>query len=99
MLASLLPHFVRVLTDGILDAYPLDTSVQVRFDATTIDPLTGLPSEGLAHGFTSSIEDLNLGSWDYFRFQVEFDLDTDGSGVDPTGQRPGLDLLRVSFGF
>ncbi|MEE8467857.1 MAG: hypothetical protein V3T22_05350, partial [Planctomycetota bacterium] len=72
--ASLVPRFLRVLSSGIVDAYPTDTGVKVLFDATKIDPLTGLPDESEAHGFTADITDLNGDAWDFFRFQVEFDL-------------------------
>ncbi|MEE8468095.1 MAG: hypothetical protein V3T22_06545, partial [Planctomycetota bacterium] len=96
--ASLVPHFLRVLTNGIMDLYPADTSVQLAFDATKVDPITGLPSEA-SHGFTNDISDLNFDDWDFFRFQVEFDLDLDSNGVDLSTPRPGLDILRVTFGF
>ena len=97
--AALVPHFLRVLTSGIEDAYPFDTAVKVLFDATKIDPLSGGPDEAGAHGFTADIADLNSDDWDFFRFQVEFDLDTDGTGVEITTPRPGLDILRIDFGF
>ena len=53
------------------------------------------------HGdeLTRDIGDLNLEAWDYFRFQVIFDLDTAGGGVNPTAPRPSLDHLRVQFEF
>ena len=98
MEASLVPHFLRVLTNGIADSYPEDTSVRISFDATKINPLTGLPSED-SHGLTNDIGDLNFDAWDFFRFQVEFDLDTDSNGLDLSTDRPGLDILSVTFGF
>ena len=97
--ARLVPHFLRVLTDGIADAYSTDTGVKVLFDATKVDPLTGQPDVAGAHGFTPDITDLNADTWDFFRFQVEFDLDTDSTGVEITTPRPGLDILRIDFGF
>ncbi|MEE8466928.1 MAG: hypothetical protein V3T22_00635, partial [Planctomycetota bacterium] len=97
--ASLVPHFLRVVNDGILDSYATDTSIGLMFDATKIDPLTGGPDEANAFGFTQDISLLNADDWDFFRFQVEFDLDTDVDGVDLSTARPGLDILRVTFGF
>jgi len=97
--ASLVPHFLRVVNNGILDSYAADTSIGMRFDATKIDPLTGGPDEANANGFTDDISVLNTDDWDFFRFQVEFDLDTDSNGVDLATDRPGLHLLRVTFGF
>ena len=102
---SLVPHFIRVLTDGILDSYPEDTAIFVRFDATKIDPVTGDPSETASFSsvngdLTADITDLNLDKgWDFVRFQVEFDLDTQGGGVDLNSPRPGLDHLRTPFRF
>ena len=64
-----------------------------------MDPLSGQPDEVVAHGFTPDITDLNADVWDFFRFQVEFDLDTDSTGVDIATPRPGLDILRIDFGF
>jgi len=97
--AGLVPHFLRLVTNGIMDAYSSDTGVKVRFDATKVDPLTGLPDEFGTHGFTPDITDLNADAWDFFRFQVEFDLDTDSTGVEFTTPRPGLSILRIDFGF
>jgi len=95
--AYLVPHYVRVVTNSVLDSYPTDTAVRVWFDATVLDPLTDLPSDGLAHGFTADVDDLNSDTYDFIRFRVEFDLDTDTNGVDLTTFRPALDFLRVHF--
>jgi len=97
--ASLVPHFLRVVNNGILDSYAVDTSVRVLFDATKIDPQTGGPDEVNTHGLTDDITDLNLDAWDFFRFQVEFDLDTNSQGVNLSTPKPGLHILRVTFGF
>ena len=43
--AALRPHYFRVSTDGIADAYPETSKVTIRFDATVTDALTGEPSE------------------------------------------------------
>ena len=102
--ASLRPHFVRVITDDVFDAYPMNTAARILFDATVIDPITGLPAEGSAFsvgngGLTADITDLNADVWDFIRFQVEFDLDTGGGGVDLDSPRPGLDVLKMEFRF
>lgn len=101
---SVVPHFVRVLTDGILDAYPADTAVTVLFDATTLDTLTGLPSDADSYSetngmLTPDVDDLNADDWDFIRFQVEFDLNTSGGSVNLETPRPGIDILRFSFRF
>ena len=105
VLATLVPHTVRVETAGITDSYPADNEIIIEYDATVNDPITGLPSATLSysatHGdeLTQDIGDLNAEAWDYFRFKVIFDLDTGGGGVNPTAPRPSLDHLRVQFDF
>ena len=58
--ASLVPHFLRVVNNGILDSYAADTSIRLVFDATKIDPLTGGPDEVNSHGFTEDVSLLNI---------------------------------------
>lgn len=105
VLALLVPQTLRIETAGVLDSYPADNDIIIEYDATVNDPVTGLPSKLLSysatHGdeLTRDIGDLNLEAWDYFRFQVIFDLDTAGGGVNPTAPRPSLDHLRVQFEF
>lgn len=98
VLASLVPHDLRVVTSGLADSYPESSSVRVRFDATKAGP-DGLPDESAAAGFTADVEALNADAWDFFRFQVDFDLDAKNAGLTPATPRPGLDHLRVSFRF
>lgn len=103
--ASLVPRTVRLETSGIMDAYPENNAVILEYDATVVDPVTGLPSE--ANTFSASngdllaedLDDLNSSNWDFFRFQIIFDLDIGGVGVHPTSPRPGMDHLRVQFEF
>lgn len=102
--ASLLPHFFRVRTDGIQDAYPDNSAVRISFDATVDDPLSGDPSEALSYSaqegsFTEDVSLLNVDDWDWVRFEVEFDLDKAGTGVNLDTPRPGLELLRIQFRF
>ena len=99
--ASLRPHWFRVLTSGIADSYPSDTAVEVMFNATKIDPLTGGPDEdvGVMSGLTPDIGQLNLVDWDFVRFQVIFNLDVDGDGVNLSTPTPGLAHLRISYDF
>ena len=101
---AIVPHFVRVLTEGILDSYPADTAVTLLFDATNIDSLTGLPDEGASFSaingsLTPDITALNAADWDFVRFLVEFDLNTSGGSVNLDTPRPGIDLMRISFRF
>ena len=103
--ASLVPRTVRLETSGIMDAYPENNAVILEYDATLVDQVTGLPSEALSYSkangdlLTEDLEDLNSSNWDFFRFQVIFDLDIGGVGVHPTSPRPAVDHLRVQFEF
>jgi len=103
--ASLVPRTVRLETAGVADAYPANNDVLLQYDATVMDPVTGLPSEALSYSvangdvLASDLDDLNTANWDFFRFQVIFDLDTGGLGVHPTSPRPAMDHLRVQFEF
>ena len=52
--AAIVPHYFRVVTAGVQDAYPSNTSVRITFDATVVDRLTGLPDESRAFSRTVS---------------------------------------------
>jgi len=102
--AALRPHYFRVTTDGVADAYPETSQVTIRFDATKTDGVTGEPSETEkysegAGGLTEDVRALNADTWDWLRFEVEFDLDTQGDGVTLNTPRPGLEHLRLPFRF
>ena len=76
-----------------------DTSITFNFDATVVDPATGLPDESASLGWTGVAGDLNLNHWDFVRVRVDFDLDADDSGLDPGGVFPALEHLRFPFRF
>jgi len=98
--AYVVPHFVRVITNGIADSYPDATEITIEFDAAQYDGNGLITNE---FGFTPDISDLfppsNLSHWDVFRFKVHFNIDKDGGDIDITTARPGLDHLRVHFTF
>jgi hypothetical protein len=104
---GLIPNFFQVISAGVPNNYPFNTSVRITFDATTVDEATGLPDEDArysttqnAGNLTPDITDLNANNWDFVRFRVEFDLDADGtSGIDLSAPRPALDYLRMPFRF
>ena len=99
---SLVPHMFRVETSDLQGSLPADTSVTVLFDATKLtQDGSSQPDEAQAHGFTSDITDLNADDWDFFRFQVLFDLNASGApgGVNLSTPRPSLQFLRIPFGF
>ena len=112
LLVSLIPRYFEVMTSGVEDAYPDDASIRVTFDATTVDA-EGNPSEigayshpdGAGAGFftpdIAALQAPGTPEWDYFRFRVEFDLNTASSsqGIDLSTPLPKLRFLRVPFEF
>lgn len=98
VLVQLVPRHFQVATAASVDTLPSDATIRIRFDATRAGP-DGLPSDAAAHGLTERIEDLDLESWDFLRFRVEFDLRADGGPIEPTAARPALTFLRVPFEF
>ncbi|MDG1049462.1 MAG: hypothetical protein P8R46_04575 [Planctomycetota bacterium] len=104
---EVVPFFYRLRTGGVEDAFPLNTSVQLSFDATVENPLTGepsaIPTDSFSNGdlasFATDISALNASDWDFFRFKAVFNLDVANSGVDLSGARPGLEFLRVQYKF
>ncbi|MEM6675956.1 MAG: hypothetical protein AAF726_24115, partial [Planctomycetota bacterium] len=99
---ALVPYFFRVVTDGVVDGYPVSAEISIGFDATILDPATGEPSAnpadsfsgGSLGGFATDISELNMAVWDAFRFKVEFDVDFGASSPPPS-----LDFLRVPYRF
>lgn len=104
---GLIPNFFQIISAGIPNNYPINTSVRITFDATIVDPATGLPNQDAAYSITQNageltpdITDLNAANWDFVRFRVEFDLDADGTtGIDLSAPRPAVDYLRMPFRF
>jgi hypothetical protein len=98
--ASLRPHHFRVETAGVLDNLTSADKIRFGFDATTAD-VAGNPSASGAYTVTSvanqlarDITDMNGNDWDFFRFEVEFDLD------DPLNTPlPGLLFMKFPYEF
>ena len=104
---EVVPFFYRLRTGGIEDAYPLNTAVEISFDATIENPLTGepsaLPSDSFSGGdlsaFAANISDLNNADWGFIRFKAMFNLDVNNTGVELSAPRPALDYLRIQYKF
>ncbi|TDJ76380.1 MAG: hypothetical protein E2O39_03215 [Planctomycetota bacterium] len=95
---ALVPRFFQVTTNGAVDTIPANTSIQILWDATRAGP-DGEPDPSAAFGFTPDIQALNAQSWDFYRFNVFFDLDVAGTGIDLLTPLPALDFLRGPFRF
>jgi hypothetical protein len=104
---EVVPFFFRLRTGGVEDAFPLNTSIELSFDATIQNPLTGqpsaTPSDSFSNGdlsaFATDISLLNAAAWDFVRFKAEFNLDVANTGVDLAAPRPGLDFVRIPYRF
>lgn len=96
---SLRPAYFRVFSGGVADALPAPAEVQIRFQTTLADALTGLPDPQQATAPTSDVAVLNAagnGARRFVRFEVEFDV----GPLQPsaTGNPlPALKFLRLPF--
>ena len=99
---ELIPRFFRVATGDQVDHLPDTAAIHFRFQAAGSDE-NGLPDEdALLVDWTGQLKDLNLldpGALEFFRFEVEFDLDVDELGLSPELEPVSLDFLRVPFRF
>ena len=99
---ELLPRFFRVQTGGLADALPDSAFVKLRFQAAAANG-AGLPDEG--QPLTAWITDLRRfnelapGALQFFRFEVEFDLDARAQGLSPHTEPVRLDFLKIPFVF
>jgi len=99
---AVVPRFFEVETSGVIGALPLSTSVRMLFQATG-ENSAGLPDEdNLLVDWTSDIQQFNSldpGLVQFFRFEVQFDLDADGEGVTVDTEPVTIDFLRIPFLF
>jgi hypothetical protein len=100
---QLVPRFFRVVTGGIPDFLPDTAFVRISFQGAAEDG-SGQPNESAPLvPWTSDITDFNdpllTGQVQFIRFEVEFDLDAQGTGVSGETQPVTLDFLRIPFRF
>ncbi len=99
---KLLPRFFQVVTNGIQNSLPITAFVSLRFQAAK-DNGAGAPDEAnLLQDWTSDIRDFNSkapGALQFFRYEVEFDLDKDGVGISADTEPVTLDFLKIPFLF
>jgi hypothetical protein len=98
---AILPRFFRVSTEGIDGALPNSSFVRVLFQATR-DNGIGLPDPTPVVDWTADLSKFNVrapGEIQFFRFEVEFDLDANAEGVTADTVPVALDFLRVPFVF
>lgn len=99
---TLVPRFFRVVTGGLENSLPTGTYVRIRFQAAADNGL-GQPDEiSPLVDWTSDISQFNsllAGEIQFFRFEVEFELNASGGAVSPDTQPVQLDFLRIPFVF
>lgn len=99
---QLQPRFFQVVTNGINDSLPTSAFVRIRFQAAT-DNGAGAPDENAPLvDWTSDISAFNgttPGLLQYFRYEVEFDLDASDQGVTRDTEPVNLDFLKIPFVF
>ncbi len=104
---SLHPRFLRLNTGGALDALPANAEVKILFQATGADsfgqpvlpPLIDWTANVAKFHEGDAMVTVNPGDVQFFRFQVEFNLDTTGSGLTVDTDPINLDFLRIPFRF
>jgi len=99
---SVVPRFFRTRRDGIADSLPNNSFVKITFDAAKDDGFGNPDEANLLVDQTGDISDFNAlapGELQFFRFQVEFNLDAPGDGVQATTKPVSLDFLRIPFRF
>ena len=98
----LMPRFFQVVTNGLANLLPTTAFVRVQFQAA-IDNGAGDPDEqNPLVDWTSDITQFNsqqAGALQFFRYQVEFDLDFQAQGVTADTEPVTLDFLKIPFVF
>ncbi len=98
----LMPRFFRVETNDLPDFLPTTAFVRVRFQAAQ-DNGVGSPDEANPLvDWTSDIRAFNTlpaGALQFFRYEVEFDLDATAQGVTADTEPVSLDFLKIPFVF
>jgi hypothetical protein len=95
---ALMPRFFRVATGGVLDSLPDGTQIQIQFQgAEQSAPGTNMPGAPFP-GSNSWTSDLStLEGHRFIRYQVLFDIDANGTGVDLSTPQPLLSYLKLPF--
>src|SRR6185436_13916601 len=99
---QLLPRFFHVQTGGLADALPDTAFVKLRFQAAAANG-AGLPDE--AQPLTPWTADIRLfnalppGALQFFRYEIEFDLDAQSQGLRAGTKPVHLDFFKLPFAF
>ena len=97
---SVLPRFFEVETSGTTDSLPSTASVTITFEGAEIDANGDPVTDTLLVESTADANDLNVAGVAFFRFTVDFDINTDPMAqLSANSPRPGLRFLRVPIRF
>jgi hypothetical protein len=100
--AQLIPRFFRIVTNGVEDALPDSAFVRIRFQAARADPAGNPDEANLLLDWTGDVSQFNQlapGAIQFFRFEVEFELDALSQGITIDTEPIEIDFLRVPFRF
>lgn len=102
--AELQPAFFRVRSSGVDDFLPSSATVKIQLEATSADPLTGLPDTGVGAvvGPTSDVSVLNAtpnGDLRFVRFTVLFDINAQGGAISASNPIPRIEFFRLPFSY
>ena len=53
---EVVPFYFRLVSEGVVDQFPMGTDVRILFDATIADPLTGEPSSGAEAAYSDRVD-------------------------------------------
>ena len=99
---SLVPRFFLASTGGLVDVIPSSSYVQIRFQGTKAGAGDLPDEENPQTPWTPDIGELSLvpaGDLDFFRFEIEFNLDNAGAGLTVDTEPVSLRFLRMPFVF
>lgn len=97
-----LPLFFQVVTNGLTNSLPTSAFVRIQFEAARDNGFGGPDESNLLVPWTSNIAEFNSqpdGELQFFRYELEFDLDAAGVGVSRDTQPVTLDFLKIPFVF
>jgi hypothetical protein len=99
---ALIPRFFRVFTGDTSSSLPSNAFVRIQFQAAAEDGAGGVDELNPLVDWTGDISRFNAlpaGALQFFRFQVEFHLDIEGTGLPASTEPVSLDFLRIPFVF
>jgi hypothetical protein len=98
---QLRPRFFGVVTNGLSASLPSTAFVRILFQAAR-DNGSGQPDAVPLVDWTADISQFNqtpLGALQFFRYEVEFNLDADAQGVTRDTAPVELEFLKIPFVF